>query len=89
MAERLKRKEIYIYLWLFHAMVWQKPTQHFKVNYPPIKNKFLKINRKKYGKYLIFFFFCVVSNCYVDRDANFENNFPRVVRLSLSIQNTQ
>ena len=36
-----------------------------------------------------FFFFCVVSNCYVDKDANFENNFPRVVRLSLSIQNTQ
>ena len=59
--EAQEEGDIYIYLWLFHAMVWQKPTQHFKVNYPPIKNKFLKINRKKYGKYLIFFFALLVT----------------------------
>ena len=28
--ERFKRKETYVYLWLVHADVWQKPTQHCK-----------------------------------------------------------
>ena len=27
---RLKRKEIYGYLWLIHIVVWQKPIQHCK-----------------------------------------------------------
>ena len=30
----------YVYLWLIHADVWQKPTQY--CNYPSIKNKILK-----------------------------------------------
>ena len=25
-----KRRGIYIYLWLFHVVVWEKPTQHYK-----------------------------------------------------------
>ena len=29
--ERLKREETYVYLWLIHADVWQKPTQYCKV----------------------------------------------------------
>ena len=37
---RLRRKGIYIHLWLIHADVWQKPTQC--CNYPSIKNKFKK-----------------------------------------------
>ena len=28
--ERLKREETYVYLWLIHADVWQKPTQYCK-----------------------------------------------------------
>ena len=27
---RLKRKELYGYLWIIHTVVWQKPTQHGK-----------------------------------------------------------
>ena len=27
---RFKRQGIYAYLWLIHADVWQKPTQHCK-----------------------------------------------------------
>ena len=27
---RLKREDIYVYLWLIHVFVWQKPTQHCK-----------------------------------------------------------
>ena len=29
---RLKREGIYVYLWLVHAGVWQKPTQKCKAN---------------------------------------------------------
>jgi len=35
---RFKREGTYIYLWLIHVDVWQKPTT-FQSNYPPIKNK--------------------------------------------------
>ena len=33
---------IYVYLWLIHVDIWQKPSHYY--NYPPIKNKikFLK-----------------------------------------------
>ena len=31
---------MYVYLWLIHTVIWQKPTQH--CNYSPIKNR-LKI----------------------------------------------
>ena len=34
---KFKREGTYIYLWLIHVDVWQKPTQY--CNYPPIKNK--------------------------------------------------
>ena len=27
---RFKRKGPYVYLWLIHIVVWQKPTQHYK-----------------------------------------------------------
>ena len=40
------REGIYVYLQLIHIFVQQKPTQHCKKNYPPIKN-FLKRGRKK------------------------------------------
>ena len=32
-------RETYIYLWLIHVDVWQKPTQY--CNYPPIRNNVL------------------------------------------------
>ena len=40
MEGRLKREGTYVYLWLIHVDVWQKPTQY--CNYPSIKNKFRK-----------------------------------------------
>ena len=39
-GERLKREGTYIYQWLIHVDVWQKPTQY--CNYPSIKNKLRK-----------------------------------------------
>ena len=36
------REGIYVYFWLIHIVVWQKPTQHCKNNYPPIKNELKK-----------------------------------------------
>ena len=34
---RLRREGTYVYLWLIHVDVWQKPTQY--CNYLSIKNK--------------------------------------------------
>ena len=34
---RLKKEGTYVYLWLIHVDVWQKPTQY--CNYPSINNK--------------------------------------------------
>ena len=43
---RLKREEMYVYFWLIHADIWQKPTQHHKAIVPQlkIKNKTKKEN---------------------------------------------
>jgi len=35
--EGFKREETYVYVWLIHLDVWQKPTPYS--NYPSIKNK--------------------------------------------------
>ena len=35
-----QKEGIYVYLWLIHVSVWQKPSQY--CNYPLIKNKKLK-----------------------------------------------
>ena len=37
---RLTREGTYVYLWLIHIDIWQKPTQY--CNYPSIKNKSIK-----------------------------------------------
>ena len=29
-VREVPREEIYVYLWLIHTVVWQKPTQHCK-----------------------------------------------------------
>ena len=29
-GRRFKREGVYVYLWLMHVRVWQKPTQHCK-----------------------------------------------------------
>ena len=39
---RFKRKETYVYLWLIHVDVWQKPTQHCKATILQFKIVFLK-----------------------------------------------
>ena len=46
---RFEREVTFVYLWLIHVDVWQKPTQY--CNYPPIKiNKILKIKKTKKKK---------------------------------------
>ena len=30
-GERFKKERTYVYPWLIHVVVWQKPTQHCKV----------------------------------------------------------
>ena len=34
---RFKREGMYIYLWLIHVNVWQKPTQYYKAIILPFK----------------------------------------------------
>ena len=38
MGGTFKREQTYVYLWLIHADVWQKPNTVLQSNYPPIKN---------------------------------------------------
>ena len=40
----LKREGTYIYLWLIHVDIWQKPTQYCKTIILQLKIKFKKIN---------------------------------------------
>ena len=42
---RFKREGTYVYLWLIHTDVWQKPTQYCKAIILQ-----LKINLKKYSR---------------------------------------
>ena len=42
MGGRFRREGIYVYLWLIHIVVWQKPKQHCKTIILQ-----LKINEKK------------------------------------------
>ena len=47
MKGRFKREGTYVYLWLIHADVWQKPTQHCKTIIFHLKiNTFKKIKKK-------------------------------------------
>ena len=39
MGGRFKRKEMYVYLWLIHAEVWQKTTKFCKAIILQLKNK--------------------------------------------------
>ena len=41
MGERLQREGTYVYRWLIHVNVWQKPTQY--CNYPSILRKKSKL----------------------------------------------
>ena len=41
-----KRRGIYIYLWLFHVVVWEKPTQHYKAIILQLKVKKKKKKKK-------------------------------------------
>ena len=42
---RLRRKGIYVYLWLIHVVVPEKPTQHSKAIFLQLKKK-KKLERK-------------------------------------------
>ena len=39
MGERFKGEETYVYLWLIHVDVWQKPTKFCKSIIPQLKTK--------------------------------------------------
>ena len=43
---RFKKETTYVYIWLIHVVVWQKPTQHCKAIILQLKlNKLLKIKK--------------------------------------------
>ena len=48
-AGRFKKEETYVYLWLIHVDVWQKPTKFCKTIILQLKNKF-KILKKIHYK---------------------------------------
>jgi len=54
MGRRLKREGMYVYLWLIHVEVWQKPTKFCKAIIFQLKNKLNKKNRPR--KNQAFFF---------------------------------
>ena len=43
---RLKKERTYVYLWLIHLDVWQKPTQHCKAIILQLKINKLKKNKQ-------------------------------------------
>jgi len=48
---RFKREGAYVYLWLIHVTVWQKPTQHYKAII--LQLNFLKRNTREINKYFL------------------------------------
>ena len=38
-GERFRREGTYVYLWLIHADIWQKPTQYYKAIILQLKMK--------------------------------------------------
>ena len=66
-GRRLKREGTYIYLWLIHADIWQKPTQHSKAIVPQlkIKDKTKKENLHHILTFLSLPFICLTSICWV------------------------
>jgi len=57
---RFRRDRIYVYLWLIHAVVWQKPTQHckaiifqLKVNLKNIFFKTIASSSSEYTKFAL------------------------------------
>ena len=44
MGKRFRREVTYVYLWLIHVVVWQRPTQH---NYNNCKTIILQLKKKK------------------------------------------
>ena len=47
MGGRFKREGTYVYLWLVHVDVWQKPIQYYKAVVVQLKiNKILKVSIK-------------------------------------------
>ena len=49
---RFKREGTYVYLWLIHGDVWQKPIQYYKVIILQLKiNNFLKRKKKEKNQF--------------------------------------
>ena len=46
---RFKREETYVYLWLIHIVVWQKPIQYCKAIILCLKKKFLMTRKTVEG----------------------------------------
>ena len=71
----IKREGTYVYLWLIHVNVWQKPTQYGKAIILQVKiNKlsFLKEQKKKKKRERsldldFLFIFCFSQMCFCDK----------------------
>ena len=52
MGGRFTREGLYVYLWLIHVAVWQKPTQFCKAITLQLKNKFkIKLKKNRTGRH--------------------------------------
>ena len=57
MGGRFKREGMYIYLWLNHVVVWQKPIQHCKAIILQLKKKVPLLTLTRADGLLCKFFF--------------------------------
>ena len=47
MGGRFKREGMYVYLWLIHVDIWQKPTKFCKAIILQLRNNKFKIKKRK------------------------------------------
>ena len=55
MEGRFKREGLYVYLWLIHVHVWQKPTQHCKAIILQLKIKKKNLRQKSETRFTSYF----------------------------------
>ena len=62
-GREVQREATYMYLWLIHVDIWQKPTQHCKAIILHLKIKKKNFKVKLNGK-ILFLFSIMLSICY-------------------------
>ena len=63
-GREVQREATYIYLWLIHVDIWQKPTQHCKAIILHLKIKKKNFFKVKLNGKILFLFSIMLSICY-------------------------